>query len=57
VSAGFDHPPVRSLLVTFDYPPTVGGIALVMDRFWRLAGHSDSVILAPDAPGAAAIDA
>jgi phosphatidylinositol alpha-1,6-mannosyltransferase len=48
---------VRSLLLTFDYPPTVGGIAAVLDRFWRLAGHSDCIILAPDAPGAAAFDA
>ena len=57
MSAGFDHSPVRSLLVTFDYPPTVGGIAVVLERFWRLAGHSDCVILAPDAPGVHAIDA
>lgn len=48
---------MRSLLITFDYPPTVGGIALVLERFWRLAGHSGCVILAPDAPGAAAFDA
>ncbi|MDA0336389.1 MAG: glycosyltransferase [bacterium] len=48
---------IRSLLVTFDYPPTVGGIAHVLARFWRLAGHTNCVILAPDGPGAAAFDA
>lgn len=47
----------RSLLVTFDYPPTVGGIAMVLERFWRLAGHADCVILAPNAEGADAVDA
>ena len=46
----------RSLLITFDYPPIVGGIALVLDRFWRLAGHGGCVILAPDAPGARDFD-
>ncbi|MBQ39268.1 MAG: hypothetical protein CME04_23020 [Gemmatimonadaceae bacterium] len=52
-----EAPAPRSLLVTFDYPPTVGGIALVLDRFWRLAGHDGCLILAPDAPGAADFDA
>ncbi len=46
----------RSLLLTFDYPPTVGGIAAVLDRFWRLSGHDGCLILAPNAPGAAAFD-
>lgn len=46
----------RSLLVTFDYPPAIGGIALALDRFWRLAGHDGCTILAPRAPGDAAAD-
>lgn len=46
----------RSLLVTFDYPPAIGGIALVLDRFWRLAGHDGCVILAPRGPGDDAVD-
>jgi phosphatidylinositol alpha-1,6-mannosyltransferase len=47
----------RSLLLTFDYPPTVGGIAVVLERFWRLAGHEGCLILAPRVPGSEAVDA
>lgn len=46
----------RSLLITFDYPPAVGGIARVLERFYRLAGHAGCAILAPSAPGAADFD-
>lgn len=46
----------RSLLITFDYPPIVGGIAHVLGRFWRLAGHAGCTILAPSTAGAAAHD-
>lgn len=47
---------MRSLLLTFDYPPTVGGIAVVLEHMWRLAGHSECLVLAPDADGAEALD-
>lgn len=47
---------MRSLLITYDYPPVVGGIARVLDRFWRLAGHRDCAILAPGGAGARAFD-
>ena len=47
---------MRSLLLTFDYPPTVGGIAHVLGLFWRLAGHDGCLIFAPSAPGARDFD-
>ena len=49
-------PPVRSLLLTYDYPPIVGGIANVLALFWRLCGHSGSLILAPGGLGARQFD-
>ena len=50
-------PVQRSLLITFDYPPIVGGIALVLGRFWRFAGHDGCAILAPSTEGDQAFDA
>ena len=47
----------RSLLITFDYPPIVGGIALVLGRFWRFAGHERCAILAPATKGDQEFDA
>ncbi len=44
---------MKSLLITYDYPPTVGGIANVLATFWRLAGNSECLILAPKMEGAA----
>jgi phosphatidyl-myo-inositol dimannoside synthase len=47
----------RSLLITFDYPPIVGGIAHVLGRFWRISGHEGCTILAPSAAGDLDFDA
>lgn len=47
---------MKSLLITYDYPPIIGGIAHVLALFWRLAGHEGCAILAPDAPGAREFD-
>jgi len=47
---------LRSLLLTYDYPPIVGGIASVLAVFWRLCGHSRSLILAPGGRGARQFD-
>ncbi|MFH1567995.1 MAG: glycosyltransferase [Gemmatimonadota bacterium] len=47
---------MRSLLITFDYPPAVGGIARVLAHFWRLAGHDGCAILAPAGAGALDFD-
>ena len=47
---------MKSVLVTFDYPPIVGGIANALATFLRLARPSRCLILAPGAPGAAEFD-
>lgn len=43
---------MKSLLITYDYPPIIGGIAHVLALLWRLAGHEGCAILAPDGRGA-----
>ena len=48
---------MKSLLLTYDYPPTIGGIANILATFMRLAGDDRCTILAPGAPGAGAFDA
>ena len=48
---------MRSLLVTFDYPPMIGGIANALGILWERAGDADSVVLAPAAAGAGRVDA
>ena len=52
-----DPPVQRALLLTFDYPPIVGGIANVLGRLWRLAGHEGCTILAPAFEGDREFDA
>ena len=47
---------MKSVLVTFDYPPIVGGIANALATFVRLAHPADCVILAPQGHGAAQFD-
>ena len=47
---------MKMLLITYDYPPTLGGIANVLATFWRLAGNSECLILAPKVEGAADFD-
>lgn len=47
---------MKSLLVTYDYPPIIGGIARVLARFWRLAGNEGCAVLAPGGAGARAFD-
>lgn len=48
---------MRTLLVTFDYPPMVGGIATLFGTLWPRAGHAETMILAPSGAGSAALDA
>jgi phosphatidylinositol alpha-1,6-mannosyltransferase len=48
---------MKSLLLTYDYPPTIGGIANILATFMRIAGDSACVILAPGSSGARAFDA
>ena len=48
---------MKSLLLTYDYPPTIGGIANILATFMRLAGDSDCLILAPGSNGARSFDA
>ncbi len=48
---------MKSLLLTYDYPPTIGGIANILATFMRLAGDRDCLILAPGADGAREFDA
>lgn len=48
---------MRTLLVTFDYPPMLGGIATVFGTLWPRAGHDGSLILAPRVAGWAKFDA
>jgi len=48
---------MKSVLVTFDYPPIVGGIANALATFVGMARPTGCVILAPQAPGAAEFDA
>ena len=48
---------MKSVLLTFDYPPIVGGIANALATFLRLARPAGCVILAPRAPGAREFDA
>ncbi len=52
-----DPPVQRSLLLTFDYPPIVGGIANFLGRLWRLAGHEGCTTLAPAFEGDREFDA
>lgn len=48
---------MRTLLVTFDYPPMVGGIATLFGTLWQQAAGDEAFILAPADRGAAAFDA
>ena len=48
---------MKTLLLTFDYPPIIGGIANVLATFMRLAAGPGSVIVAPGRPGAREFDA
>lgn len=48
---------MKTLLVTFDYPPMVGGMANMLESLWQRAGHRESLILAPAGPGANEVDA
>lgn len=48
---------MKTLLVTFDYPPMVGGISTVFGTLWHRAGNDESLILAPSGRGVAAFDA
>jgi phosphatidylinositol alpha-1,6-mannosyltransferase len=45
------------LLVTFDYPPMVGGIATLFGTLWHRAAGDSALILAPAGRGAAGVDA
>ena len=47
---------MRALLLTYDYPPTVGGIANILATFFRLGDSGGSVIVAPQSPGAREFD-
>jgi phosphatidylinositol alpha-1,6-mannosyltransferase len=48
---------MKTLLLTFDYPPIIGGIANVLATFTRLASGPECVILAPAGKGAKELDA
>lgn len=48
---------MKTLLVTFDYPPMVGGIATVFGTLWRRAADDNALVLAPSAAGDEAFDA
>ena len=47
---------MKSLLITFDYPPMVGGIAHLLSTLWRLAGNDHSAVLAPSGHASALSD-
>jgi len=47
---------MKTLLVTFDYPPMVGGIASAFGTLWRRTASGDSLIVAPAVPGAVEFD-
>jgi phosphatidylinositol alpha-1,6-mannosyltransferase len=47
----------RLLVVTPDFPPAPGGIQVVADRLARAIDAFDVVVVAPDGPGAAELDA
>jgi phosphatidylinositol alpha-1,6-mannosyltransferase len=46
----------RLLIVTPDFPPARGGIQVVVDRLARGIKGFETVVIAPDAPGARALD-
>ncbi len=48
---------MKSLLVTFDYPPMIGGISNALGTLWERAGSNDSLVLAPAATGDGGLDA
>jgi len=48
---------MKTLLVTFDYPPMVGGISTVFGILCQRAAREDTVVLAPAGRGDAAFDA
>lgn len=48
---------MRTLLVTFDYPPMVGGIATVFGTLWPRVAGDDALVLAPSAAGDEELDA
>ena len=47
---------MKSLLITFDYPPMMGGIAHLLSTLWRLAGNDRSAVLAPSGHASALSD-
>lgn len=49
--------PVRSLLVTNDFPPKVGGIQSYLGELWRRLPAEETVVFAPDFPGDSDYDA
>lgn len=47
---------MKTLLVTFDFPPIVGGISTVFHNVWKYLPADDFVVLAPQATGSIAWD-
>ena len=47
----------RTLLVTNDFPPRIGGVQTFLEGLWRSMPAHRVAVLAPDWPGAAAYDA
>lgn len=47
---------LNSLLLTLDYPPIEGGIAVSLQKFWSLANPPEGVVLAPGVPGVEEFD-
>jgi phosphatidylinositol alpha-1,6-mannosyltransferase len=47
---------MKSLLITFDYPPIVGGISTFFDNVWKLLPPQNYLILAPRKKGYKRVD-
>ncbi len=47
---------MKTLLLTFDYPPMIGGIANALGTLWERSGCHESVVLAPAGKGAGELD-
>lgn len=47
---------LKSLLLTFDYPPVEGGISESLSKFWILANPPEGVVIAPGIEGAKNFD-
>jgi phosphatidyl-myo-inositol dimannoside synthase len=56
MTVGSDHVP-RTLLVTNDFPPRIGGIQTFMEGLWRSMPSDKVAVLAPDWDGARTYDA